>query len=84
MGCDVTDLKVRLRPKLKVVDFAFYGAVLGIVLVAAHEVFDVLSDDFTASEPFGHIMNEFLAAGLGGALVFAAVSSILNRRTRDI
>ncbi len=62
-------------------DFAFAGAVLGILLVLAHEAFNFLSGrwqtDFLGStDPFTHIVWELIIVALGGELWFRAVVKI--------
>jgi hypothetical protein len=59
----------------------FAGAILGILLVLAHEAFNFLSGrwqiDFLASaDPFSHIVWELVIAALGGELWFRAVAKI--------
>jgi hypothetical protein len=61
----------------------FAGAVLGILLVLAHEAFNFLSgrwrSDFLASaDPFSHIVWELIIVALGGELLFRAVAKIRN------
>jgi hypothetical protein len=62
-------------------DFTFAGAILGILLVLAHEAFNFLSGrwqmDFLGSaDPFTHIVWELIIAALGGELWFRAVVKI--------
>ena len=62
-------------------DLTFAGAVLGIVLVLAHEAFNFLSGrwqtDFLGStDPFTHIVWELIIVGVGGELWFRAVVKI--------
>jgi divalent metal cation (Fe/Co/Zn/Cd) transporter len=62
-------------------DFTFAGAILGILLVLAHEAFNFLSGrwqtDFLGStDPFTHIVWELIIVALGGELWFRAVVKI--------
>jgi hypothetical protein len=50
-----------------------------VLLVIAHEGHVISSGGFHAVDPFAHIIGEFAAAALGGALLFAAVFVIRNR-----
>jgi hypothetical protein len=59
----------------------FVGAILGIVLVLAHEAFNFLSGrwrtDFLASaDPFSHIVWELIIVALGSELLFRAVAKV--------
>jgi hypothetical protein len=59
----------------------FAGAILGILLVLAHEAFNFLSGrwrtDFLASaDPFSHIVWELVIVALGGELLFRAITKI--------
>ena len=61
----------------------FVGAILGILLVLAHEAFNFLSGrwqtDFLGStDPFTHIVWELVIVALGGELWFRAVAKIRN------
>jgi hypothetical protein len=57
---------------------AFWGALFGVLLVVAHEAYDISSSHFHAADPFAHIMSEVAGAALGGALVFAVIAVIHN------
>jgi hypothetical protein len=59
----------------------FAGALLGVLLVLAHEAFSILSGrwqtDFLGSaDPFTHIVWELIIVALGGELWFRAVAKI--------
>jgi hypothetical protein len=49
-----------------------------MMLVIAHEMYDIALGCFHAVDPFSHIMTEFAGATSGGALLLAAVSAIRN------
>jgi uncharacterized membrane protein YphA (DoxX/SURF4 family) len=64
-------------------DFTFAGAILGILLVLAHEAFNFLSgrwqSDFLGSaDPFTHIVWELIIVAIGGELWFRAVAKLRN------
>jgi hypothetical protein len=62
-------------------DFVFIGAVLTIGLILAHETFDFLSGRWEfecgfSADPFSHIVQESVIAGLGGELMFRTIARI--------
>ena len=83
---NVTILRLRRKTPAAVLvyhqdDFTFAGAILGILLVLAHEAFNFLSGrwqtDFLGSaDPFTHIVWALIVASLGGELLFRAIAKI--------
>jgi hypothetical protein len=54
------------------------GAMLGVLVVVAHEAYDICLGYVHNVDPMVHIISEFSAAGLLGAVLFVVVSRVRN------
>ena len=50
-------------------DLALCGALMGAMLVLAHNVWSILSGHFDASDPFIHVMTETISSAAAGAVL---------------
>ena len=60
-------------------DLALCGALMGAMLVLAHNVWSILSGHFDASDPFLHVMAETIGSAGAGA-VLSVVLGLVHRR----
>ena len=58
---------------------ALCGALVGAMLVLAHNVWTILSGDFDASDPFLQVMTETIGSAGAGAILLVSLS-VVHRR----
>ena len=72
-----------MRPSLgkrrSYTDLAFCGALLGAMLVLAHNVWTILSGHFDASDPFMYVMSQAIGSAAAGA-VLSVLLGLVHRR----
>ena len=59
-------------------DLALCGALVGALLVLAHNVWDILSGRFDASDPFIQVMTETISSAGAGA-VLSVILGLVHR-----
>ena len=57
---------------------AINGALVGIVLAALHQVYHALSSNIP-DDIYAHVIGEFVAGAVGGAILFMVISVTKNR-----
>jgi hypothetical protein len=71
------------RTRQDLTGFALCGALAGTALVFVLEASGIFSDRFDDVDPFIHIMTEMAIFVGGGAMLFAAIAEMRNRRGRS-
>jgi hypothetical protein len=56
---------------------AVYGCLIGVAVAAYHQVHHAISDDIP-DNVYTHMFGELIAAGSGGAILFASVTALRN------